>query len=198
MKTNREYRNVFELRAKDNENFIVEGYATTFNKPYTLYRIGDYEVKEQISPNAFDECDLSDVIMQYDHKGRVFARNRNKTLELSTDSQGLFIRANLGSTEGSKSLFEDIKTGLIDRMSIGFIVGEDEKVYTTNHDTGVETCLRTIKKISKLYDVSAVSIPANDTTSISARNFSDGVIAEMEAERLLRAKLKLKLKLQGD
>ena len=198
MKSNREYRSVVELRAKDNEEYIVEGYATTFNLPYTLYSMGDFEVKEQVSPNAFDDCDMTDVIMQYDHEGRVFARTRNKTLELTIDSKGLLVKANLGGTEQGRSLFEEIKGGYVDRMSFGFIVGEDEKTYTTNNETGKETCLRTITKIRKLYDVSAVSIPANDTTSISARKFSDGVIAELEAERLLRAKLKLKLKLQGD
>ena len=196
MKTNREYRSVVEVRAHDEEEYIVEGYATTFNQPYDLYSGRYYKVVEQISPNAFDECDMGDVIFQYDHEGRVFARTRNKTLELSVDSKGLFVRANLGSTEQSRSLYEDIKCGLIDRMSFGFVVGEDEKTYTTDYDNDVETCLRTITKISKLYDVSAVSIPANDSTSISARNFCDGVIAELETERSKRAKAKLKLKLK--
>ena len=195
MKSNREYRSVVELRANDNEEYIVEGYATTFNMPYELYSVGRYKVLEQISPNAFDECDMTDVIMQYDHEGRVFARTRTKTLELSVDSKGLFVRANLGGTEQGRSLFEDIKGGYIDRMSFGFIVAEDEKVYTEDLDNETETCLRTITKIRKLYDVSAVSIPANDSTTISARNYCDGVIAELETDRLKRAKLKLKLKL---
>ena len=197
MKTNREDRSVVEVRAKE-ENYIVEGYATTFNTPYELYSGRYYRVLEQISPNAFDECDMDDVIMQYDHEGRVFARTRNNTLELSVDSKGLLVKANLGGTEQGKSLYEDIKGGYIDRMSFGFVVAEDERVYTNDYDADMETCLRTITKISKLYDVSAVSIPANDSTSISARKFCDGVIAELEAERLLRAKLKLKLKLQED
>lgn len=197
MKTNREYRSAMEVRAND-VDYIVEGYATTFNQPYTLYSHGGYEVKEQISPNAFDECDMADVIMQYDHEGRVYARTRNKTLELTIDDKGLFVRADLGGTEQGRQLYKDIQGGYIDRMSFGFVVEEDEKVYTTDFDTNQETCLRTITKISKLYDVSAVSIPANDATSISARKYCDGVIAELEAERLLRAKLKLKLKLQED
>ena len=195
-KTNREYRNIFEVRTKDSEEYIVEGYATTFNQPYTLYGGKYYEVKEQISPDAFNECDMSDVIMQYDHEGSVFARTRNKTLELSVDSKGLFVRANLGGTEKGRSLYEDIKGGYIDRMSFGFVVAEDEKTYTNDYDEEKETCLRTITKISKLYDVSAVSIPANDATSISARKFSDGVIAERDAERRHRAKAKLELKLK--
>lgn len=198
MKANREYRSVIELRTNEVDEYIVEGYATTFNQPYTLYSLNGFEVKEQVSPNAFDECDMSDVIMQYDHEGRVFARTRNKTLELSIDSKGLFVRANLGGTEMGRQLYNDIKGGYIDRMSFGFVVEEDEKVYTNDFDTNQETCLRTITKISKLYDVSAVSIPANDSTTINARKYCDGVIAELETERFLRAKLKLKLKLEED
>ena len=64
------------------------------------------------------------------------------------------------------------------------------------YENDFEECIRTITKISKLYDVSAVSIPANDMTSISARNFSDGVINEIKTERSKRAKDKLKLKMK--
>lgn len=198
LNSGREYRSMtMEVRA-DNEDMIVEGYATTFNEPYTLLENSYYKVEEQISPTAFDECDMTDVIMQYDHNGRVFARTRNKTLELSTDSKGLFVRANLGGTDEGRKLYQEIKDGYIDRMSFGFVVSEDQRTSTEDLDNDFETITRTITKISKLYDVSAVSIPANDMTSISARSFSDGAIAELEAERLKRAKLKLIVKLMED
>ena len=87
---------------------VVEGYATTFNQPYTLYSWDDYEVREEIDEHAFDECDMSDVIMQYDHQGRVFARTRNNTLELNTDGNGLKVVANLGGTELGKQLYGEI------------------------------------------------------------------------------------------
>ena len=83
-------------------------------------------------------------------------------------------------------------------MSFGFIVGADERTTTRDEDTGKSTVLRTITRFKKLYDVSAVSIPANDQTSISARMLSDGWIAEMEAERLRaqrRKRLALKIKM---
>ena len=111
----REYRKIdisfLELRAIDGNDGekVVEGYATTFNQPYTLYDWGDYIVNEQIDSKAFDDCDMSDVIMQYDHKGRVFARISNGTLELKTDNKGLHIRANLGGTETGRQLYEEIK-----------------------------------------------------------------------------------------
>ena len=83
LNSGREYRSmILEVRAKQDEEMIVEGYATTFNEPYTLWKNKYYEVKEQVSPTAFEECDMTDVIFQYDHQGRVFARTKNKTLEL--------------------------------------------------------------------------------------------------------------------
>ena len=180
---------------------VVEGYATTFNQPYTLYSWDDYEVREEIDKHAFDECDMTDVIMQYDHQGRVFARTRNNTLQLATDEHGLKITADLGGTDIGKQLYEEIKGGYTDQMSFGFIVGLDERTYTEDHESGKTTVLRRIKKISKLYDVSAVSIPANDQTSISARSLGDGWIEEVKAERLRaqkRARLKLKMKMQEE
>lgn len=77
-------------------------------------------------------------------------------------------------------------------MSFGFRVGKDkvDRTEERNEETGVVTVtvMRTILSISKLYDVSAVSLPANDATSISARNFCDGVIAEIKEEFLAQEK----------
>lgn len=192
----REYRSmVLEVRvAGDDDKMIVEGYATTFNEPYVLYKSKRYTFMEQVDANAFSDCDMSDVIFQYDHEGRVFARTRNKTLELSVDNKGLLVRADLSGTDEGKKLYQEIKGGYTDRMSFGFVVAEDRREYVEDVDADTVTYTRTITKISKLYDVSAVSIPANDATSISARKFGDGLIAEFEAERLRREKKK-KLKL---
>lgn len=193
-----------EFRTIDGEDdeLIVEGHACTFDEPYLLYDWDDYKVYEQIDRNAFAECDMSDVIMQFDHSGRVYARTRNNTLEVKPDNVGLFTRADLSKSSDGPGLYADIKNGVIDRMSFAFTVLEDKREVTEDHEKNITTVLRTITKIGKLYDVSAVSIPANDGTDISARNFSDGVIAEIKAERLKaqekehrRARLKLKLKL---
>jgi len=129
---------------------------------------------------------MSDVIMQYDHQGRVFARNSNGTLEINTDDHGLFMSADLSGTEIGRQLFEEIKGGYTNKMSFGFTVDEDKREVTENRENGTVDVLRTITKIRKLYDVSAVSLPANDGTEISARSYCDGVIAELEAERLKR------------
>lgn len=193
----REYRNLtMTVRAAEGAaDMIVEGYATTFNQPYELYRYGGFIMQEQVDPNAFNDCDMTDVIFQYDHRGRVFARTRNNTLSLRTDAHGLYITADLGGTEEGRKLYEDIKGGYIDRMSFGFVVAEDSRIYIDNKETGEETCLRTILKISKLYDVSAVSIPANDMTAISARRLADGAIEGRAEERRQTERKKLRLKL---
>lgn len=186
----RQYRSFelsgFERRAEGDEGKTVEGYASTFNQPYELWSYDGYTVLEQIDARAFDECDMSDVIMQYDHRGRVFARTSNKTLDVKPDDAGLHVRAELGGTEIGRQLFEEIEGGYTTKMSFGFRVAEDKREVTENHEANTVTVLRTITKISKLYDVSAVSLPANDATSISARNFGEGVIAEIKEELLAR------------
>lgn len=209
----RQYRNIdvssFERRAEGDDERTVSGYATTFNQPYELYRDAwngvTYIVTEQVDPGAFDDTDLSDVIMQYDHEGRVFARTSNGTLELDADEHGLHIRANLGGTEIGRQLYEEIDGGYTTKMSFGFRVGKDKREETRERDeeTGTETVtvLRTILAISKLYDVSAVSLPANDATSISARSWGEGVIAELREEfqkrEDQRRRLRIKSKLEG-
>lgn len=205
----REYRNLvrnLEIRkaqgGSEEPEKRAEGYATTFNEPYMLGSYRDWdgnkvEVWEQVAPTAFEQCDLSDVIMQYNHEGRVFARNSNGTLELSTDDHGLFISANLGGTETGRQLFEEIQGGYTNKMSFGFTVRGDKWEFEEDLDAGIIKEIRTITDIGKLYDVSAVSIPANDNTEISSRGASEGVIAcakeefqkrqgiQLERERLL-------------
>lgn len=180
----REYRNM-ELRIADDdgEEYLVEGYATVFNQPYLLWEEDGYKVYEQVDARAFDGCDMSDVIMQYNHEGRVFARISNGTLTCRPDDYGLLTRALLGGTEIGRQLYDEIKGGYTDQMSFGFVVAEDVREIVENTETNEVTITRTIKRIQKLYDVSAVSIPANPATSIAARTYGEGVIAEAKAER---------------
>jgi HK97 family phage prohead protease len=192
----RQYRDIdvgsFERRAEGDNERIVTGYATTFNQPYELYRYAyggyRYILLEQVDSKAFDETDMSDVIMQYDHEGRVFARTSNDTLQLTSDSHGLQVNAYLGGTEIGRNLFEEIKGGYTSKMSFGFHVKADD--IQEEEVDGKTIYTRTIKSIDKLYDVSAVSLPANDGTEISARSLVDGEIAKLEAERLLKAERK--------
>ena len=187
-KTDREYRSMMlaiEERAEgeEQERMVVSGYASTFDEPYKLWEDESVEVWEKVDRSAFDETDMSDVIMQYDHAGRVFARIRNNTLTVSPDERGLFISADLSGTDIGRSLYQEIAGGYTDRMSFGFTVDEDTREIVNDRTSGKSIVTRTITKVGKLYDVSAVSLPANPGTSISAR-FLDGAIEEARAERL--------------
>lgn len=188
---NMEYRNLQILQPAQqkriNSDYYVEGYATTFDKPYELYEFDGVKYYEVIDRHALDGSDMSDVIMQYDHNGKVMARQSNKTLILEADNEGLFICADLSKSSASKELYEEISNGLVTRMSWAFSVAEE--------DYNRETRTRTIKKVKKVYDVSAVSIPANQDTEISARSYLNGVI-EVEKQKLLERKKVLKLKLE--
>lgn len=195
----RQYRN-FEvtkenLRTLDDGTQVVEGYATVFNTPYVMYSDGEYTVREQIAPEAFDDCDMSDVIMQYDHMGHVYARTSNGTLEVMPDDVGLKMRGYLGGTAIGRELFEEIDGGYTTKMSFGFIVGERRREVTEDRENRKTDVLVTISKITKLFDVSAVSLPANDATSINARNLYAGVAEEVRQEVLARKKKLLKLQL---
>ena len=167
--------------------YYVEGYATTFNQPYTLWEFEDgTKYYEMIDRHALDNADMSDVIMQYDHEGRVFARQSNKSLIIEPNDQGLFIAADLGRTDLARGLHQDISAGMITKMSWAFVVSED------SYDR--ETHTRTILRVKKVYDVSAVSIPANDATNIAARNFASGRREAEQRELLERRAAALKIR----
>ena len=186
IKNDRQYRSA-EFRAKENESYIVEGYATTWER-YPLYDYGDRTIYEQFSKEDFAGAKMDDVIFQYNHEGKVFARMSNDTLKLSFDDYGLKVVADLSKTESSRAMYEEIAAGLVTKMSWGFLPNGlpefDEESSSITWKTGIK----------KIYDVSAVSIPANDTTEISARSACDGVIErtleefkkaqELEEERL--------------
>ena len=199
IKSEREYRDMtMEVRTAETEEApeerkIVTGYASTFNEPYTLYEMDDWRFKEVVDSKAFDNTDMSDVIMQYDHEGRVFARMSNNTLTVIPDEKGLLIEADLGGTELGRQLYEEIRGGYTNKMSFGFTVDGEDYLDTKDAD-GKALTVRTITSVRKLYDVSAVSLPANDATSISVRNLTDGEIERIRAERLEAENLELRRK----
>lgn len=176
---NREYR-TFQMTAAEPEgggpSYVVEGYATTFGEPYE-FGCRSYE---RIDGAALEGADMSDVIFQLNHQGVVMARLRNGSMTVEADPHGLFVRADLGGCQAGRDLYEAIKSGLIDRMSWGFSIDED------GWEWDGETRTSTVKKVRKVYDVSAVSIPANEGTEIHARSYLDGVIEQARGENARR------------
>jgi len=186
----REYRDIrieeIEVRTLEDGQDVVEGYATTFDDPYLLWDDGEYRFYESVDRHAYDETDMSDVIMQYNHEGPVYARGGNGTLTITTDDHGLKIRAYLGGTARGKQLLEEIRGRYTTKMSQGFRVEKEKREIVEDKETGKTDIFRTILKVKKLYDVSAVSLPANDATEITSRNLGEGVIAEVKQEKLAR------------
>ena len=180
MSKEREYRNMtFEVREDGAEpSFLVEGYASTF-EPYKLFELDGVPVYEQIEPTAFDEADMNDVVYRIDHEGRVYARASAGTIKLDIDEHGLHHITDLSKTSSAREHFEDIAAGNYPQMSFAFTVDEE------HFDDANKT--RIIDRIGKVFDISAVSFPANPTTEIHVRDYFNGVI-EMEkaaeAERL--------------
>lgn len=164
-----------QFRAEETEDnkMEVKGYAAVFNSPET------YSYTEVISDKAFDEADMSDVVLRYNHNDSfmVLARTRNKSLDLSVDEKGLFMDARLQDdiTE-HRNIFNAIKSGLIDKQSFAFTIDEDEYDYDT--DT------RTITKIGKVFDVSVVDQPFYNATDVSiARSQNDEFLERREQLR---------------
>lgn len=182
VKPDREYRTIqipdICFRAEEEENFKVSGYATTWDDPYVIMEYDGIKYMEQIDRNALVGANMDDVIFLYNHEGMVFARMSNNTLKLSINDRGLYIEADLSSTEASRQMYESIRAGLVTQMSWAFTIEEDsynEKTHT-----------RSILKVNKVFDVSAVSIPANPNTDVSARSYFDGVIEEERRRDLER------------
>jgi HK97 family phage prohead protease len=171
-------------------DYYVEGYAARF-EPYVLFEDCDGPIYERFEPDCFRDCDMSDIIFQLNHQGTVMARQSNGSLIVEADDVGLFTAADLGRTEAARNLYEEISTGMITKMSWGFILGAHE------FDTKTRTIIH--HSVKKIFDVSAVSLPANNNTEINARSWADGVIdlaARSEAEldeRRRRLRLKINL-----
>lgn len=182
MSNQREYRLMQiqpEERAEGQPTYKVRGYASTF-EPYVLYSFDGVDYSERIDPHAFDDADMSDVVFRVDHEGPVYARSSAGTIQLYTDEHGLGHQTDLSRTVNSRNLYDDIAAGNYPQMSFAFTVAEDGDHYEKKTHT------RVIDRIAKVFDISAVSFPANPGTelSVSTRSYFDGVIEMERAERL--------------
>lgn len=146
-----------QFRAEDTDDgkMEIKGYAAVYDSPET------YWYTEQIAKGAFDDADMSDVVLRYNHNDNfmVLARTRNKSLDLTVDDKGLLMDARLqDDISEHKNIFNAIKSGLIDKQSFAFTVDED----TYDYDTDT----RTITKIGKVFDVSVVDQPFYNATDV--------------------------------
>ena len=163
----------FRAEPTDDGKMEIKGYAAVFNSPET------YGYTEVIAPTAFDEADMSDVVLRYNHNDTfmVLARTRNNSLKLNVDSTGLYMEAQLqDDITDHRNIFNAIKSGLIDKQSFAFVVAEDDYDYDT--DT------RIITKIRKVFDVSVVDQPFYNATDVSvARDLNDEFLTRRDKLR---------------
>lgn len=188
LKADREYRSAVAFDAVEDQDgkMIVEGYATTFDEPYDM---GPFGFKEMIRSDALDGADMSDVIFQLNHEGIPLARQKNGTLGITVDSHGLHVRAEISGCATGREVYEAIKNRLIDKMSWGFVVDTDGWEYDRENRTSI------ITKIKKVYDVSAVSIPANNDTEIAVRSGGNPVKTALDEDMRKRSAIAASLAL---
>lgn len=157
-----------EVRAAGDDSLVIEGYASNFDVKYDL---GYF--KESVARGAFDSVMEDDVRFLVNHTGAPLARTTNGTLELSVDEKGLKYRAALADTQEGRDLYKLIKRGDITQSSFAFTIDED----TWSEDRST----RTITKVGRLLDTSAVTFPASPSASVYARNMA---AAKEEAEEM--------------
>lgn len=176
-----------EVRALDTEDGkkVLTGLAVRFNTPTVLFRCGDIEYKEIISPNALDDCDLSDVVYDrgHDMEGKLLARTRSGTLRLNVTEEGLRYEADVPDTELGRETYELAQRGDLYGSSFAAVIRED------SYDR--ETHTRTILRFERFYDVAAVTFPAYQDTAVSAEMRSAFGIGEDEHKEFELAKARL-------
>lgn len=160
-----------EVRASENGNSVIEGYASVFNKD--SLDLGGFV--ETVNPNAFSRTlvENPDIRALWNHdSGEPLARTVSKTLEVSADENGLKVRINLPSTGKGPFVAEMVKRGDIKEMSFGFITRKDK------WDINSVPNRRELLDVD-LYEVSPVTFPAYPDTSLAMRSLNE---AKKEAE----------------
>lgn len=161
-----------EIRQAQTDGSIgqVAGYAIEFNKPSTA--AGPFT--EYILPGALDDVDLSKVLALYDHDyANVLGRVDADTLVLKIDKVGLHFEMNLPDTTLGRDVYNNVKLGNLKSMSFGFVVAKGGDSWERG-----EKPIRKINRIEKLKEISVVSIPAYDDTSIQVTRSLDAFLLQ--------------------
>lgn len=186
-KQTRSIQTELKTRAEqDSQDKYIEGYFAVFNKEIELWP-GAFE---EIAPTAFDGALLDDVRALINHDTTlVLGRTKADTLELKTDSQGLWGRIKINPNDSDAvNLYERVARGDVDQCSFGFDILKEE---TDWREDG--TVKWTIQEV-KLYEVSPCTFPAYEQTGIQARKAQ---VDEYQGKLFEARKLKLKERLKG-
>ena len=165
-----------ELRQEGEDNVVV-GYGSVFN---TLSNeLGGF--REIIAEGAFDGRLEDDVRFLINHDGLPLARTTNGTLRLSTDERGLKYEAKVANTSIGRDLVELMRNGTINQSSFAFVVEDDSWEVRDGMN------VRTINKVSRLYDISAVTFPAYEEASVALRSMENW--KQQEEEKVMKENL---------
>lgn len=150
-----------EMRGLDDESNTVEGMAVVFEQETDM---GWFI--EKIDRHAFDNTDMSDVVLNLNHNNDVLlAGTRNGSLQLRVDDNGVFQRSNIIDTTQGRDVMKLIRSGLLSKQSFAFTIADGGEKWETRE--GKE--YRTITNIDHLYDVSIVTFPAYSQTTLWSR-----------------------------
>ena len=189
----REYRS-FEFSPTKEAEMIIEGIPVVFEEKTVMFEVDGIKYYEKVSRDAFNGALIDDVVLNIDHVGKPAAKTKNGTLELEVRNNDIYMKADLSKNATGRELFEDITNGFYDKMSFAFTIADEE------YDKDTRT--RTIKRVDRLYDVSAVTVPAYQQTTLNARSFfsveAEKELLEKREQELRVAKLRLRLKLKGE
>lgn len=140
----------------------ISGYAIVFNKPSKPIPDGKSSFTEIIDPKALENTDLSDVVMLSNHDySKPLATVKAGTLKLDVDEKGLHFEATLPNTTDGADTFENVKAGNIDSASFRFANASDQ---WSKDENGNIT--RTITNIGDIFEISSVTVPAYDDSSV--------------------------------
>lgn len=166
-------RSEFKTRSDEDGKPYISGYFSVFNSEYEIWP----GAVEMVAETAFDEALSADIRCLIDHETRlVLGRNKAGTLELKTDSRGLWGEVEINpKDQDAMNLYERVKRGDVDQCSFGFEILDEEF-----QDLG-DTVRWIIRKV-KLYEVSVVTFPAYEETSVTARKQQLGEIRKRSLE----------------
>ena len=168
--------------AQEDSPRIISGYAAVFNQVAQIGRW--YRYKEQIASNAFEGCNYDKCVACFNHNtDNILARYSSGTLKLSVDEVGLRFEFEVPNTTVGNDMYELVKRGDISQCSFAFVVAEESWKYDEQND---DNDLRTIEKIAELWDVSLVTYPAYEGTSVDARSAEEESFMERKKEYLSR------------
>lgn len=174
--------------AQEDSPRIISGYAAVFNQVAHIGRW--YRYKEQIASGAFEGCNYDKCVACFNHDtDHLLARFSSGTLKLSVDEVGLRFEFEVPNTTVGNDMYELVKRGDISQCSFAFVVAEESWKYDEQND---ENDLRTIEKIAELWDVSLVTYPAYEGTSVDARSAEEESFMERKKEYLSRSDSKIK------